>query len=291
VEVGLVSPTAGELDRYTENHLGPMSELSQEKLQLTAKAYDDLLAPALFQEWANQMAELAGLEANDTVLDVACGTGVLSIAAKRHAGSVTGLDLNPGMLVVANEKAAGIEWRQGSAESLPFDDESFDVVMSQFGLMLFDSPEAAVGETWRVLRPGGRLFVAVFDSLDQHPAYALAADVYEQVVGPDIGNALRYPFSMGDVAELNRLFQDAGISAPVVTTHASAAHFENARHMALSDVKGWFPFAGFHLDNDTIDQVEKNLAKALDEYVLLNGEVKFDVSVHVVEATKPANTD
>lgn len=268
-----------------------MSELSQQELEQTARAYDDLLAPALFQGWANQMAELAGLEADDEVLDVACGTGVLSIAAKRIAGSVTGLDLNPGMLTVANEKAPGIEWHQGNAESLPFDDESFDVVMSQFGLMLFESPETALREMWRVLRPGGRLHVAVFDSLDQLPAYATAADVYEQVAGPDIGNALRFPFSMGDVAELKRLLQRAGMSDPIVSTHGSTAHFENVRHMVLSDVKGWFPFAGFDLDDKTIDQVEKNLAQAVDDYVMPNGDVLFSVSIHVVEATKPESSD
>jgi ubiquinone/menaquinone biosynthesis C-methylase UbiE len=268
-----------------------MSELSQEELKLTARAYDDLLAPALFQGWADRMAELASLWDDDDVLDVACGTGVLSIAANRQAGSVTGLDLNPGMLAVASERAPDVKWRRGNAESLPFEDESFDVVMSQFGLMLFDSPETAVREMWRVLRPGGRLYVAVFDALDQLPAYRTAADVYEQVVGPNIGNALRFPFSMGGVDELTALFRRAGVSDPVVTTHASEAHFENARHMVLSDVKGWFPFAGFYLDDETIDEVETKLAAALDEFVRPNGEVHFDVSVHVVQASKSSIMD
>lgn len=268
-----------------------MNELSLEELQQTAKAYDELLAPALFIRWAQQMVSLASLKANEDVLDVACGTGVLSIAAGRLAGSVTGLDLNPGMLAVAADKAPEIEWHQGAAESLPFNDKSFDVVMSQFGLMLFDAPETAVGEMWRVLRPGGRLYVTVFDSLDQLPAYDTAADVYEQIVGADIGNALRFPFSMGDVTELMSLFQRVGVSEPVVTTHACVAHFDNVRHMVLSDVKGWFPFAGFHLDDETIDHLEKRMTSALGGYVHPNGEVHFDVSVHVVEASKPASMD
>jgi ubiquinone/menaquinone biosynthesis C-methylase UbiE len=267
-----------------------MSELSKEELEMTAKAYDDLLVPALFQQWADQMAGLADLNVGDDVLDVACGTGVLAIAANKYAGTVMGLDVNPGMLAVAADKAYDIEWYQGNAELLPFEDESFDVVMSQFGLMLFDSQETAVREMWRVLRPAGRLHIAVFVSLEQLPAYARAADVYETIVGPDIGNALRSPFSMGDIDELKGLFQRAGITDSVVTTHASEAHFESVRHMVLSDVKGWFPFAGFDLDDETIDEVEYNLAVALDDYVLPGGELRFGVSVHVVEAFKPRYT-
>lgn len=271
-----------------------MSELSQSELKQTARAYDDLLVPALFQGWADRMAALADLQTDSDVLDVACGTGVLTLAVKRHLGpdgSATGLDLNPGMLEVASGKEADVDWRQGNAESLPFDDRSFDVVVSQFGLMLFDSPEGAMREMWRVLRPGGRLYVAVFNSLDQLPAYATAADVYEHVVGPTIGNALRFPFSMGDVDELTALFRRAEISDPVVTTHAGEARFNNPRHMVLSDVKGWFPFAGFHLDDETIDKVERRLAEKLDEYIRPNGEVRFDVSVHVMEASKSENPD
>lgn len=268
-----------------------MGDSSQHDLEMTAKAYDELLVPALFRGWADRMAERAGLDALHDVLDVACGTGVLSRAANRDAGSVTGLDLNPGMLAVARAKAPDIEWRQGNAEALPFDDASFDGVLSQFGLMLFDRRETAVREMWRVLRPGGRLHVAVFDSLEQIPAYGTAADVYERVVGPDIGNALRYPFSMGDVNELTALFQASGVSNPDVTTHASEAQFNSVRHMVLSDVKGWFPFAGFHLEDETIDQLEEALAEGLDEYVKPSGEVHFGVSVHVVRASKPRSTD
>ena len=268
-----------------------MRALSPDELERTAKAYDALLVPGLFQGWADRMAELAGLDADDDVLDVACGTGVLSMATHRYARSVTGLDVNPGMLAVAREKAPRIAWRQGNAETLPFEDASFDVVVSQFGLMLFEAREQAVREMWRVLRPGGRLYVAVFDALGNNPAYGKAADGYEQVVGSAIGNALRYPFSMGDSEELSGVFEEAGVSDPVVTTHGSEARFDSVRHMVLSDVKGWFPFAGFHLDDATIERVEKKLAGALEAYVQPDGDLRFSVSVHVVEASKPRSTD
>jgi SAM-dependent methyltransferase len=70
------------------------------------------------------------------------------------------VDLNPGMLAVARRKEANVEWQQALAEALPFESESFDAVVSQFGLMFFEDKEAAIGEMWRVLRPGGRLVIA-----------------------------------------------------------------------------------------------------------------------------------
>lgn len=72
---------------------------------------------------------------------------------------------NPGMLSVAARTAPDIEWRQGAAESLPYPDETFDSVVNQFGLMFFTHRRAALQEMVRVLVPGGRLAVAVFDSL------------------------------------------------------------------------------------------------------------------------------
>ncbi|MBT8401302.1 MAG: methyltransferase domain-containing protein, partial [Rhodothermia bacterium] len=206
-----------------------MSDLSSSELERTARAYEKLLVPALFRAWADQMVSVADLQSDDEILDVACGTGVLSRAVKRHlgpGGSVTGLDLNSGMLAVAREQAGDIVWREGNAEALPFNDHSFDAVMSQFGLMLFESPAQALREMWRVLRPGGQLLVAVFDSLDQVPAYANAANVYEQVVGSSVGNALRFPFSMGDPDELRVLFERAGIPEPTVKTRRGSARFD-----------------------------------------------------------------
>lgn len=263
-----------------------MSELSISELKKTAEDYEQLLVPALFRSWAEQMVAVADLQRDDCVLDVACGTGIFARAAKVHLGSdssITGLDLNPGMLAVAEEKTADIFWQQGSAESLPFEDNTFDVVVSQFGLMLFESPEKALREMSRVLRPDGRLLIAVFNSLEHLPAYASVANVYEQVVGADVGNALRFPFSMGDIDRIKALFEAAGILNHEIMTVGGIARFANLRHLVLSDVKGWFPFAGIHLDNNKIDAVEQALRSQLYEYIHANGEVQFDVSIHVIK--------
>ncbi|HET9250710.1 MAG TPA: class I SAM-dependent methyltransferase [Candidatus Eisenbacteria bacterium] len=95
------------------------------------------------------------------VLDVGCGTGVVAITAARRGARATGLDLTPELLERARENArlarVEIDWHQGDAEELPFEDRTFDMVLSQFGHMFAPRPEVAVAEMLRVLKPGGTI--------------------------------------------------------------------------------------------------------------------------------------
>jgi ubiquinone/menaquinone biosynthesis C-methylase UbiE len=151
-----------------------------------AAGYQDVLVPALMLEWAPRVAEAAGIHPGDRVLDVACGTGVLTREAASRAGStgaVTGLDLSPEMLAVAVRLSPALRWQQGSAEALPFPVQSFDAVVSQFGLMFFPDPVAGLREMMRVLVPGGRLAVAVWASLADTPAYEAEVALVERLAG------------------------------------------------------------------------------------------------------------
>ena len=266
-----------------------MSELSIQELENVAQAYENLLAPALFAEWPHRLADAADIREGQNVLDVACGTGMLArVLAElvRQEGSVSGVDLNPGMLAIARRIAPGIDWREAEAEALPYDDESFDAVLCQFGLMLFLAPEVALQEMKRVLRSGGCLAVAVFGSLEDLPAYAALAEAYGRLVGKSVGDALRMPFSTGNPDRLKSLFDNAGICSAKITTHMGQARFSNVEHMVLADVKGWFPFAGIELDQDSIKAVSKEAEIALKPFKSSSCSIEFPVPAHIVTCTK-----
>jgi SAM-dependent methyltransferase len=108
---------------------------------------------------AAKLVVFAGVKSGQCVLDVGSGTGVVAVTAARAGARVSALDLTPELIEVArhNALAAGvqIDFREGDAEALPFDDAAFDVVLSQFAHMFAPRPEVAVKEMLRVLKPGG----------------------------------------------------------------------------------------------------------------------------------------
>ena len=110
---------------------------------------------------AARLVRHAGIKAGDRVLDVACGTGVVSVTSARAGARVSGLDLTPELLAVARDNAriagVSIEFHEGDVEKLPFPDAGFDVVVSQFGHMFAPRPDVAIGEMLRVLKKGGTI--------------------------------------------------------------------------------------------------------------------------------------
>lgn len=110
---------------------------------------------------AARLVKRARVRPQQRVLDVACGTGVVSVTAARLGARVTGLDLTPALLERARENAriarVEIEWHEGDVEKLPFGDAAFDVVVSQYGHIFAPRPEVAIGEMLRVLKPGGTI--------------------------------------------------------------------------------------------------------------------------------------
>lgn len=110
---------------------------------------------------AARLVKRAGVRPGQNVLDVCCGTGVVSITAARLGARVTGLDLTPELLERARQNArianVDIGWHEGDVEKLPFADASFDMVLSQYGHMFAPRPEVAIAEMLRVLKPGGTI--------------------------------------------------------------------------------------------------------------------------------------
>ena len=154
-----------------------MSEAQWQLEGPAADLYQRYLVPTITIKWAEDLVVHAQPRAGETVLDVACGTGVVARLAARRvaAGQVTGLDLNADMLAVARSlpsEAQPVSWVEGSALDLPFRSESFDLVLCQLGLQFFPDQPKALGTM-------GRLYVTGY-GVDRDPKKAL--EMFERAV-------------------------------------------------------------------------------------------------------------
>ncbi|MFZ1862670.1 MAG: methyltransferase domain-containing protein [Polyangiales bacterium] len=258
--------------------------------QVTASAaevYEEFFVPALFGPWAPRMVSAAELEPGMHVVDVACGTGVLAVEAAKAVspgGAVVGVDLNPGMLAVARQKTRDVDWQEASAEALPFDDERFDAAVSQFGLMFFADQATAIGEMWRVLRPGGRLAIAVWDSLGNTPGYAAVVSLLARLFGDRIAGLLRSPYSLGDPDGLRVLFATAGVPAVEIDCVPGQARFPSIRSWMHTDVRGWT--LADELDDAQYELLLAEGESELQRFVTEEGDVRFDHPAILVTARK-----
>jgi len=258
--------------------------------QVTASAaevYDEFFLPALFEAWAPRVVAVAALQPGQRVVDVACGTGVLAMEAAlatSPGGQVVGIDLNPGMLAVARRKAPQISWLEAPAEALPLEAESFDAAVSQFGLMFFEDQQAAMEEMWRVVRPGGRLAIAVWDSLDNTPGYAAITSLLARLFGDDVAALLESPYSLGDPNALRALIARAGVTDLEVQRMPGEACFPSIRSWMHSDVRGWT--LANELDDEQYERLVSEAELELSRFVTADGSVRFAHPALIASAQK-----
>jgi ubiquinone/menaquinone biosynthesis C-methylase UbiE len=178
-----------------------------------AEGYAKLTTELSKTDRSAAMRARIGAGPDDMVLDVACGPGRLSLDLAPHVGSVTGLDLTPGMLEQARTAlgASGlenVEFVQGDALAMPFADETFSIVVSSAAFHHFEAPGRVLAEMVRVCRPGGRV---VISDVTPEAEKAGEYDRMERLRDPSHGHA----HSVGELAELGSA---AGLDAPEAYT-------------------------------------------------------------------------
>lgn len=253
-----------------------------------AEVYDELFVPALFEQWGPRIAEAAAIKPGQDVLDVGCGTGVLARAAAERMGPkgrVVGLDPNEQMLAVARRKPTAVTWQLGRAEALPFGDASFDAVVSQFALMFFESKATAIAEMLRVLRPGGRLAIAVWDALERTPGYLVLTELLRELFGSEVAGAMRAPFALGDRHELQRLLAGAGADGIEVKTQPGNASFASVDAMISTERACVWTLGGL-LDERQFGLLRGRTRDVLRPFIRSDGSVQFDCPAHIATAQK-----
>lgn len=210
-------------------------------------------APELYQRYgvaaigtakAQELVTLVALQPGERVLDVACGTGVVTRHAAQAVGAmgqVVGLDINDGMLQVARTvtplTGAPIPWREGSVLALPFPEAAFDVVLCQWGLEFFPDRAHGLQEMARVLVPAGRLGLRVWRALDRQPVQtAVLAALDRHLFGgrnAPSRAAVLHPFSLADAAEVQALVAGAGFQDLDIRIRTHLIRFASAEAYTL----------------------------------------------------------
>ena len=162
--------------------------------------------------------EAAGVTGDDVVLDVACGNGNATIPAAKTGAKVTGIDITPSLIeagkAAASEAGVDIEWIEGDAQKLPFDDESFDVVTSVFGCMFVPDQRAEAQEIARVLKPGGRLAIAAWTPEGNVGKMFITTAKHR----PPPPEGFRPPILWGNEDHVRSLFEGTGVDLDIEHT-------------------------------------------------------------------------
>jgi ubiquinone/menaquinone biosynthesis C-methylase UbiE len=148
----------------TKSQADPVASLKEAHRTMWADGDYAAVARLIDEVPPAHMLAAVGVDADHRVLDVATGTGNVALRAARSGAQITGLDLTPELLDIAAVRAAAlgveVEWVQGDAEALPFPDQSFDRVLSAFGIQFAPRHEISARELLRVCRPGGAIALA-----------------------------------------------------------------------------------------------------------------------------------
>jgi len=180
--------------------------------------YEKYLGPFIFEPYAEYVAGLINPEGIESVLEIACGTGRLTKHLREHLPvpiRLVASDFSADMLAVAKKVLNDdtIEYKEADAQNLPFEDNSFDMVLMQFGIMFVPDKDKAFSEIYRVLKPGGKLYFTAWESIDNTPHLDL---IYNKHVIPFYKNhqadvsKFYTPFMMNKHEELEGFMARAG---------------------------------------------------------------------------------
>lgn len=206
--------------------------------------YEQHLGPALFEPYAIGLAQRIADNTEGSVLEMACGTGILTQQLRTHlkpAVSLTATDINPGMLDYAQRKLKdlkGITWRQADIADLPFSDASFNVVVCQFGVMFVPDKDRAFHEMRRVLVKGGLLGVSVWDRMNENPWGVGVHETVARFFPANPPQFFKAPFSFADVEILWRLLAANGFDQIKIQTVPMECRSDSAKSLAIGMIEG-----------------------------------------------------
>jgi ubiquinone/menaquinone biosynthesis C-methylase UbiE len=255
--------------------------------------YDTYLVPLIFEDHALLLAKRAAAYAPRDVLEIAAGSGVLVRALAPlldGEARITVTDINRPMLDRARQRQGEdrrISWAEADALDLPFTDESFDLVLCQFGVMFFPDRVKGYSEARRVLRPGGRLIFSIWDGIDANEFAEAVTDALAELFpdGPPRFLA-RTPHGHGDLVRIRAELKAAGFGGVTFETLNGTSRAPSPREPAVAYCQGTPLRAEIEArDAEGLERATAHAAKAIAAR-WGEGPVVAQTRGHVIEAMR-----
>ncbi|MBA1156795.1 class I SAM-dependent methyltransferase [Microvirga mediterraneensis] len=206
--------------------------------------YERHLGPLLFEPFAEDMAARLRDVTQGRILETAAGTGIVTRALAKALPptvEIVATDLNQAMLDLAAQRlqAPNVKWQQADAQKLPFEDASFDVVVSQFGVMFYPDKQAAYREALRLLKPGGRHVFSVWNSLDDNEVSRIVSDAAVKLFPDNPPRFIeRVPFGYSDPDRIRGEVQQAGFENVDIEVVEKVTRASSPREPAIGLCQG-----------------------------------------------------
>jgi len=253
-------------------------------------SYDRLMVPLIFQPYAEELARRARGMAPDRILETAAGTGAVTAAlhAALPQAQIVATDLNPPMLEVAAERlgAGDVRFLAADAQDLPFENDSFDLVVCQFGAMFFPDRVRAHSEARRVLRQGGHYLLAIWDRIERNVLTDVSQQTLIELFPDDPPLFMREgPFSYTEPSAIERDLHAAGFTTVEIETVEKRSRAGSAHDAAAALCYGT-PM-GVEIQDRAPGGLERVFDAVHGKFQAFerDGEVDAPMSAHIVTAS------
>jgi len=249
------------------------------------RTHEQYLVPAVYARWAGPVVEIAEIELGQQVLDVACGTGSLALAAGLEAGlagKVVGLDSSEKMLESARGHSRLVDWQRGDAEAMPFARNRFDRVLCHFALMFITNRVAAIREMLRVCKPCGYVVLASWGPLQKASAYDELIRLLSKFSGAHAARQLALPWELGKPGVMDALLVSSGVNEYECHERVGQACYPSIRAFIEAHLRLAGEFD--HLDERTLQALVDAAHVQLRPYLSPGGQLiaRLDANIYKV---------